>query len=73
MAEYEATALALARDPDRLAGLRAKLAQQRTTMPLFDTERQRRSIERAYREMWRRHEQGLPPAPFAVAAEQKAD
>jgi protein O-GlcNAc transferase len=69
---YEALALALARDPARLRTLRDRLARQRLTMPLYDTDRQRRSMERAYREMWRRHERGQPPASFAVAADADA-
>jgi protein O-GlcNAc transferase len=37
--EYEALALRLAQEPERLAGLRARLAQNRLTHPLFDTAR----------------------------------
>lgn len=46
--EYEALALALARDPDRLAALRAGLAGARGTAPLFDTDRMRQNVERAF-------------------------
>jgi protein O-GlcNAc transferase len=56
LADYEALALALAREPGRLAGLREKLAQNRATRPLFDTERFARAIEAAYfamRDSWR--------------------
>src|SRR5208283_6171270 len=35
---YEALAIELATHPDRLMGLRAKLAENRLTMPLFDTD-----------------------------------
>jgi protein O-GlcNAc transferase len=49
--EYEALALQLARQPDRLAALREKLARARSTAPLFDTRRTTRAIERAYRIM----------------------
>jgi len=48
LADYEALALALARDPARLKGLKEKLAQNLTTMPLFDAERFRQNIEAAY-------------------------
>ena len=41
-------ALALARDPDRLRGLKEKLAQNLPTAPLFDAERFRQGIEAAY-------------------------
>jgi tetratricopeptide (TPR) repeat protein len=43
--DYEALALALARDPVRLAGLRARLEAARTTAPLFDTPRFARDLE----------------------------
>ena len=64
----EARALALAKDPEALAQLRARLLAQRDTAPLFDTDRFRRDLESAYQTMWQRHQQGLPPAPFAVPA-----
>jgi protein O-GlcNAc transferase len=66
--EYEALALKLAADGDRLADIRARLARNRTTQPLFDTERFRRHIEAAYATMWERAEHGEPPASFAVPA-----
>ncbi|HZT51679.1 MAG TPA: tetratricopeptide repeat protein [Stellaceae bacterium] len=63
---YEALALALARDPARLAALRARLEANRERLPLFDTDRSRRHIESAYRTMWERWQRGEPPAAFAV-------
>jgi predicted O-linked N-acetylglucosamine transferase (SPINDLY family) len=64
---YEALALALARDPARLAALKAKLAASRATAPLFDAERFRRHIERAYETMWEIARAGEAPRPFDVA------
>ncbi|MGH9579284.1 MAG: hypothetical protein ACRD3R_17735, partial [Terriglobales bacterium] len=64
--EYEALALALATHPAQSAEIRAKLARNRTTHPLFDTDRFRRHIEAAYLAMWERAERGEPPASFAV-------
>ncbi len=64
--EYEALALTIAREPARLAALKAKLAANRTTHPLFDTARFTRNIEAAYLTMWQRHRAGEPPAAFAV-------
>ncbi len=64
--EYEELALALASDPERLGGLRARLAAQRESAPLFDTERYRRSLEAAYVLMWQRAENRLPPIHFTV-------
>jgi protein O-GlcNAc transferase len=66
LAEYESLARTLARDPNRLAGLREKLARQRMACPLFDTERFARHIESAYIAMWERAERGEPPQSFAV-------
>ncbi|WP_170065936.1 tetratricopeptide repeat protein [Novosphingobium guangzhouense] len=64
--DYAATALALARDPARLADLRARLATNRRTHPLFDTEGYTRRVERAFEEMHRRRLHDLPPEPFDV-------
>lgn len=64
--EYEALALRLARNDRALRDLRAKLVANRTSSPLFDTDRFRRNIESAYttmQEIWRRGEQ---PRTFAV-------
>ena len=54
MASYEAMAVALARDPARLAGLRARLAASRGAAPLFDTAATTRAIEAAYETMMAR-------------------
>jgi protein O-GlcNAc transferase len=50
-AHFEATALALARDPARLAGLRARLAANRATSIVFDTPRLARKLEALYEKM----------------------
>lgn len=63
--DYEAEALALARDPARLGGLRARLATT-ADMPLFDIESYTRDIEAAYLQMARQHDAGLAPEAFAV-------
>jgi predicted O-linked N-acetylglucosamine transferase (SPINDLY family) len=63
---YEALALAIARDPARLAALKTKLAAKRLTAPLFDAERFRRHIERAYETMMERARAGQAPQPFDV-------
>ena len=64
--EYESLALELARNSQRLAGIKSKLAANRSTYPLFDTNRFRRHIEAAYVTMWERYQKGEPPASFAV-------
>jgi protein O-GlcNAc transferase len=64
---YRALALGLARDEHRLAAIKAKLARNRLTSPLFDTAGLCRDIESAFETMWDRHQRGEPPASFAVA------
>jgi len=66
LADYEAAALALARSPEKLAALRARLSANRHTAPLFDTMRTTRAIEVVYVEMLARARRGEAPAPFAV-------
>jgi len=63
---YEALALELARDPDRLAGLRRTLAANRHTTALFDGDLHCRHVELAYLQMIERHRRGEPPASFDV-------
>jgi predicted O-linked N-acetylglucosamine transferase (SPINDLY family) len=67
LAGYAAMALDLAGAPEKLAALRAKLAANRSSCPLFDTARLARHIETAYETMWQRHAAGLPPAGFDVS------
>jgi predicted O-linked N-acetylglucosamine transferase (SPINDLY family) len=67
VADYEALALRLAREPELLAGLRERLAANRLTTPLFDCERYCRHLEAAYEEMWRLWQQGETPRAIAVA------
>ena len=68
LADYEALAFRLARDPGLLASLKQKLAQNRDTYPLFDTERSTRHLEAAYVTMWERYQRGEAPVDFDVAA-----
>lgn len=68
IADYEALALRLARDPEALAAVKAKLEGNRTTHPLFDTVRYTRHLEAAYEAMHRRYQSGEPPATFVVPA-----
>jgi predicted O-linked N-acetylglucosamine transferase (SPINDLY family) len=67
LADYEALALRLARDPVVLAAVKAKLAENRTTHALFDTARVTRALESAFATMYERSRQGLPPQSFTVA------
>jgi len=68
--DYEALALALARDPARLAALKAKVARARSESPLFDTAGFTRDLEAACISMWRQAQLGdatdsLSPTPPA--------
>ena len=49
-----------------LASIKAKLARNRSTHPLFDTARYSRHIEAAYTTMWQRYQAGEPPRAIAV-------
>ena len=66
LADYEALALALARDPRRLAAVRDKLGRNLRGAPLFDSARFCRDLERAYLRMWELHQRGAPPHSFEV-------
>lgn len=57
---YKALALALARDPARLAQVRARVAEARGAA-LFDTPRYVAALEALYRRMHERSLAGLPP------------
>ncbi|MBF0394074.1 MAG: hypothetical protein HQL38_15455, partial [Alphaproteobacteria bacterium] len=60
-ARYRETAIALATDPARLDDLRARLAVNRLTTPLFDTDAFARKLETAFETIWERHCRGLAP------------
>jgi protein O-GlcNAc transferase len=64
--DYEVLALKLAQDPRLHGDLRARLARNRSTMPLFSTDRFRRHIESAYRTMWEIWQSGGGPRGFEV-------
>lgn len=66
--EYTARALALAHSADRLAELRAKLAHQRATRPLFDTDLYRQHLESAYATLSERQRRGDLAASLSVSA-----
>lgn len=64
---YEAKALHLATHPEALAAAKARLIANRTTTPLFDSDRFRRHYEAALVTMHERQMKGLPPEAFDVA------
>ena len=58
VADYEQLALALARDPDRLAALKARLVERQRDSALFDVDAFTRHLETAYLAMWRQSQLG---------------
>jgi predicted O-linked N-acetylglucosamine transferase (SPINDLY family) len=66
-AEYEAMAVDLAMNPNKLAAIKAKLANNRLTTPLFDTHGFTRDLERAFEAIYERHRLGLPPESIDLA------
>lgn len=59
--DYEALILELATNPDRLAAIRAKLAENRLTQPLFDSASYTRNLETAFEAI-----QGQAPATLTI-------
>jgi predicted O-linked N-acetylglucosamine transferase (SPINDLY family) len=59
--EYEALAIELATNPDKLKAIKDKLADNLSTAPLFDTKLFTKHLESAYTEMYERHHKGLEP------------
>jgi predicted O-linked N-acetylglucosamine transferase (SPINDLY family) len=70
LADYEALALRLARNPEELALLKADLAQRRLSQPLFNAQRFARHIECAYTTMWERYQRRESSVHFAVGADE---
>ncbi len=64
--DYEQTALALARDQQRLSALRRKLRDNRQIHPLFDLPKLTGNIEAAYARMWQTWLSGMRPAAFSI-------
>ena len=64
--DYEAIAFDLATNRDRLSAVKARLAANRLTAPLFDTRRFARHLESAYVTMHERSLAGLPPDHIVV-------
>jgi protein O-GlcNAc transferase len=71
--DYEALAVKLADDPAFLQAIRQKLAHNRQTTSLFDTDRFRQHIETAYAKMWEIFQRGEAPQSFSVEPDCKPD
>jgi protein O-GlcNAc transferase len=66
LADYESLAVKLAREPALLSAVQRKLQDNLRSTPLFDTDRFRRHIERAYMTMIDIHRRGERPHGFSV-------
>jgi predicted O-linked N-acetylglucosamine transferase (SPINDLY family) len=66
LGEYEEIAVRLAQQPAQLADLRQRLAQNRISTPLFDTQAFTRDLESGFMRAWQRHLDGLPPADIRI-------
>jgi len=51
-----------------LAGVKQKLADNRLSCPLFDTDLFRKNLESAYLTMWQAWQKGEAPRGFAVTS-----
>ena len=59
--EYEALAIELATNPNKLKAIKDKLESNRLTTPLFNTALFTKHIEVAYTKIYERHQADLPP------------
>jgi predicted O-linked N-acetylglucosamine transferase (SPINDLY family) len=66
-AEYESMAIELAQNPQKLAFIKQKLANNRLTTPLFDTPLFTKNLEAAYIKMHERYRTGLKPDHIYIA------
>jgi predicted O-linked N-acetylglucosamine transferase (SPINDLY family) len=64
---YEDLAIQLATNPAKLAAIKSKLAGNRLTTPLFNTQLSTRHIEAAYTAMYERYQSKLPPDHIYVS------
>ena len=64
--EYEALAIELASNPQKLIALKQKLASNKLTTPLFDTPQFTKGLEQVYVQMHGRYQADLPPDHLLV-------
>jgi len=65
--DYERMAVDLAVQPEKLSAVKDKLARNRLTTPLFDTELFTRHLEMAYSAMYERYHAGLAPDHIRIS------
>ncbi|QWD77731.1 glycosyltransferase family 41 protein [Polynucleobacter sp. MWH-Svant-W18] len=64
--QYEALAIELARNPQKLTDIKLKLANNRLTTPLFDTPLFTKNLEAAYIKMYERYQADLQPEHISI-------
>jgi predicted O-linked N-acetylglucosamine transferase (SPINDLY family) len=64
--EYESLAIELATNPEKLNAIKAKLNDNLSTAPLYDTKLFTKNLESAYTQMYDRHHQGEEPEHIYV-------
>jgi predicted O-linked N-acetylglucosamine transferase (SPINDLY family) len=69
--QYEELAVNLAADPQRLASMRQKLADNRLQRPLFDTRLFAKHLEAAYEVIYERYRSDRPPAHVYVQTQRQ--
>jgi len=69
LAEYEAIAIALAKETAALIEIRSLLARNLPTSSLTDISRYTKHLESAYETMYKQRQSGLPPTHFDVKAQ----
>jgi len=65
--EYEALALDLATNFEKLSLIKKKIIDKRTSAPLFDTEAYTKNLEKAYTKVYDRYLDGLSPREFKAS------
>jgi predicted O-linked N-acetylglucosamine transferase (SPINDLY family) len=64
--EYEALAIELAHNPQKLAGIKQTLANNRLTTPLFNTPLFTKNLEALYIKMYERYQNDLQPDHISI-------
>ncbi len=68
LSAYEALAVALASQPDRLEAVKTRLVRHLPTAPLFDVSTYTADLEALFEHMWQRHTEGLAPAAIDLTS-----
>jgi predicted O-linked N-acetylglucosamine transferase (SPINDLY family) len=64
--DYESLILKLATNSKKLANIKEKLAANRLTQPLFDTEQYTKNLEDGYKQAYQNYFEGRPPRTIIV-------